>query len=137
MGRDVVGRDVGVERPRTINCQERIERIGRDPFAPVGATDPARHLALAGLPQDPIVPTTSSSTTMTLVSTVWSARSLDQRRSNASQSMWSGAVKAAMCTATGSAHLLEEQRQILVPYLPQREPHSGPAICLALKPGCG
>jgi hypothetical protein len=27
-----------------------------------------------------------------------------------------------MCTATGSAPLLEQQRQILVPYLPQREP---------------
>ena len=46
----------------------------------------------------------SSSTTMTVVSTVSSARSLDQRRSNASRSMWSGAVKAAMCAATGSAH---------------------------------
>jgi hypothetical protein len=45
--RNVVRRDA-LERPRPINGQERIERIGRDPFAPVGAADPVRHLALAG-----------------------------------------------------------------------------------------
>jgi hypothetical protein len=42
-----------VERPRAIDGQERIEGIGRDPFAPVGAADPVRHLALAGLAPGP------------------------------------------------------------------------------------
>jgi hypothetical protein len=44
---------VGVERPRPINGQERIEGIGRDPFAPVRPADPVRHLALAGVAPGP------------------------------------------------------------------------------------
>jgi hypothetical protein len=66
---------------------------------------------------------------MTLASTVSSARSRDQRRSNASRSMWSGAVKAAMCTATGSAHCSNSSGRSS--YLPQREPHSDGVLAIA------
>src|SRR5437763_909669 len=86
--RDVVMGDAGVEGARRVNRQESIEGAGRDPLSPVGAADPLRDLALVGIaPHDPIVPATSPSTTMALLITVSSARSLLQLRWNASRSM--------------------------------------------------
>src|SRR5437773_265718 len=80
--------DAGVEGARRVNRHESIEGAGRDPLSPVGAADPVRDLALVGIaPHDPIVPATSPSTTMALLITVSSARSLLQRRWNASRSM--------------------------------------------------
>jgi hypothetical protein len=50
---DVAGCYAGVERPRPVDGQERLEGIGRNPFAPVGTTDPGPHLALAGVAPGP------------------------------------------------------------------------------------
>jgi hypothetical protein len=102
--RDVVGGDACVDRARWIKSQERGEGAGRDPLARVGPADPVRDLALAGVAPRPNRPSDFPSTTMALLIVVSSARSLLQRRSNASRSMSSGGVKAAMCAATGSAH---------------------------------
>jgi hypothetical protein len=101
--RDVVGRDVCVERARPLDGQERGERAGRDPLAPMGAADPVGDLALVGVAPRPDRADDLAVDDDRVINDS-SARSLDQRRSNASQSVWPGVVNAAICMATGSAH---------------------------------
>jgi hypothetical protein len=114
---------VGVERPGPINGQERPERFGCDPSAPVGTTDPVRDLALARVTPRPnrsgdVVVEDDDPGEHRLVSSNPRPAALEcvpfhvvRRR------------KGGHLDGDRIRPLLEEQRQVLIPYFTQREFH--------------